>query len=260
MFELAGAGVGLLGGIYNLFRAGQEKRKLEQVLKNMPESQAAKMAGLATTQLQGRAPGSAEAERGIFQSGATAMGRTTQAAKSSADVLQQSANIQAQTNQALQNLGLSDIQDYQRRYANYSQALQNKAEDDMRRYQMETQIRGAQEETMRNAIMNLQDVGMGVAYLGSKGAFSGLKGKGNTGVDFSQAASNMAKMGMPQIQKGYSGTVSGAYNPIAASNMSQIGYPTIFKGQTGLMPNANNPYYYQQQALMYPQQYPGGYE
>ena len=55
--------------------------------------------------------------------------------------------------------------------------------------------------------------------------------------------------------------VQGAASPLALSNMANIGQPIMGSyGQRGMLPSANNPYYYQQQALMYPQQYPGSFE
>lgn len=232
--EAIGSGLGLVSGLVNLFRAGQERKKLEEVLKNMPESQANKIMGLASTQLQGRAPGAAQQERNIFQSGATAMGRTTQAATSSADVLQQSANIQAQTNKALENLGMMDIQDYQRRLSNYEQAAQAKAAEDWRRYQTETQIRGAQNETFRNALMNLQDTGMGIAYLGSKGAYAGLFGKGGNKGDIASQSGLSSSKAAPSQNMLYGTGGSITESPVIGGTT-----PSYFSSLIGRTPISN---------------------
>ena len=225
-----GAGVGLLSGIVNLIGAGAEKRKLEEVLKRMPENQYNKLVGMTQTQLQGRAPGMAEAERNIFQSGATALGRSSQAATSSADLLQQTAGIQEQTNKALENLGLKDIEDYQRRYGNYAQALQGKQEEDLRRYQMETAIRGAQRETMRNALMNLEDTGMGIASLAGKGAFNFGGGGSNNQNIGTQGTQNYGGVGL--TGRGTPATVGGLPIP---QNFLSMGY-----GLNNPYPWANN--------------------
>lgn len=160
------SGVGILGGIASGLINNAQLKKL---FKNMPEAQANKMLGLASTQLQGRSPGAAAQERNIFQSGATAFGRTQQAATSAADVMQQTANIQAQTNTALQNLGLQDIADYERRLSMYNQALQAKQAEDWQRFQTEAQLKGAIAQNRTTMLgTNPLNLGMAAMYAGAQ--------------------------------------------------------------------------------------------
>ena len=160
------SGVGILGGIASgLINNAQ----LKQRLKNMPENQYNKLLGLTGTQLQGRGQGIAQAERGIFQSGSDAMSRMQSAATSAADVMQASAGIQSQTNKALESLGLQDIADYQRRYQNYAGAFQSKAEEDMRRYEMGTQILGGIAQNRTTMLgTNPLNLGMAAMYAGAQ--------------------------------------------------------------------------------------------
>tara|TARA_R110000868_G_scaffold154729_2_gene380882 strand:- start:19470 stop:20012 length:543 start_codon:yes stop_codon:yes gene_type:complete len=160
------SGVGILGGIgAGLINNAQLKR----TLKNMPENQYNKLLGLAQTQLQGRGAGLAQEEKNIFQSGSDAMSRMQSAATSAADVMQASAGIQSQTNKALENLGAQDMADYQRRYQNFAGALQSKAEQDMRRYELETQIKGAMAQNRTTMLgTNPLNLGMAAMYAGAQ--------------------------------------------------------------------------------------------
>lgn len=160
------SGVGILGGIASGII---NNAQLKKTLKNMPQNQYNKLLGLTGTQLQGRGQGLAQAEKGIFQSGADAMSRMQSAATSAADVMQASAGIQSQTNKALENLGLQDMADYQRRYQNYAGALQSKAEEDMRRYELETQIRGGMAQNRTTMLgTNPLNLGMAAMYAGAQ--------------------------------------------------------------------------------------------
>jgi hypothetical protein len=248
------AGAGTIGGIAS--RASANKQIREQ-LKNRPKPQ---ISNLARTQLNARMPGAEQQERNIYQSGANTMGRTQQAATSAADVMQAAAGIQSQTNNAMAALGLQEAGDYQRRYGNLVNEEQyNQAQ---RMQDFET-VNSAQAAIAQNRAKSWGDVtqfGMGAASAALGGMGGAVKGDG--GVNQAKAVSNMSKMGYPSANVPSSmGRVQGATNPLALSNMTNMGQPMMgIYGQRGMLPNANNPYYYQQQALMYPQQYPGGYE
>ncbi len=256
-------GLGLAGSVGKMIGRGAANKQMRKLLAEQPKY---KYDGMARTLLNARMPGAAQAERNIFQSGANAMGRMQQAATSAADVMQSAAGVQAQGNQALQGLAGQEALDYQRRYGNYQEEQQRKFADELRQYQTRAQLEGAMQENRQNTWGDISNAGFSLASFNAAGGFGkgGLQGMfGNKGgVDQANAISNMSKIGYPKVMPPTNmGAVQGAYTPSALRNMSYLGQPSMGNyGQMGLMPNAMNPYYYQQQALMYPQQYPGGYE
>jgi hypothetical protein len=252
------AGAGTVGGIVG--RAKTNKQIREQ-LKNRPMPQ---ISNLAKTQLNARMPGAAQQERNIYQSGSNAMGRTQQAATSAADVMQAAAGIQSQTNNAMSALGLQEAGDYQRRYGNLVNEEQYNQAQRMQDFETVNSAQAAIAQNRAKSWGDALQFGMGVASVGLSG-MGGSFGKagGGGGVNQANAVSNMSKMGYPTANMpSNTGLVPGALNPFALRNMGNMGNGGIMGsyGQRGMLPNANNPYYFQQQALMYPQQYPGGYE
>jgi len=257
-------GLGLAGAAGKAIGRGVANRQMRKLLADQPKY---KYDEMARTLLNARMPGAAQAERNIFQSGANAMGRMQQAATSASDVMQAAAGVQAQGNQALQGLAGQEAQDYQRRYGNYQEEQQRKFADELRQYQTRAQLEGAMQENKQNTWGDISNAGFSLASFNAAGGFGknglqGMFGKNGGGVDQAAAVSNMSKIGYPKVMPPTNtGAVQGAYAPSALRNMSYMGQPTMGNyGQMGLMYNANNPYYFQQQALMYPQQYPGGYE
>jgi len=222
------AGAGAAGGIAS--RANANKKIREQ-LKNRPMPQ---ISNLARTQLNARMPGATQAEQNIMQSGASAMGRTQQAATSAADVMQAAAGIQSQTNNAMAALGLQEAGDYQRRYGNLVNEEQyNQAQ---RMQDFET-VNSAQAAIAQNRAKSWGDVtqfGMAAASAALGGAGTGANG-----------ASNL-------IGKG-----GGAGAPTGTTTTNYASYaPGAMPNQGGLLPywanyNAGN-----QQSSIFQQQYP----
>ena len=211
------AGAGTVGGIASRAKANKQIR---EQLKNRPMPQ---ISNLARTQLNARMPGATQAEQNIMQSGASAMGRTQQAATSAADVMQAAAGIQSQTNNAMSALGLQEAGDYQRRYGNLVNEEQyNQAQ---RMQDFET-VNSAQAAIAQNRAKSWGDVtqfGMGAASAALGGAGKG----GGAGAPTGTTTTNYA-----------------SYAPGAMSN------------QGGMLPywanyNAGN-----QQSSMFQQQYP----
>ena len=251
-------GAGAIGGIAS---RAQANKQIREQLKNRPMPQ---ISNLARTQLNARMPGAEQQERNIYQSGANAMGRTQQAATSAADVMQAAAGIQSQTNNAMAALGLQEAGDYQRRYSNLVNEEQYNQAQRMQDFETVNSAQAAIAQNRAKSWGDAAQFGMGATSIGLSG-MGGSFGKvgGGGGVNQANAVSNMSKMGYPTANMPSNmGLVPGALNPFALRNMGNMGNGSIIGsyGQRGILPNANNPYYYQQQALMYPQQYPGGYE
>jgi hypothetical protein len=186
---LAGAGLGLAGGIANMIGNSRANRKLEQLLQNNPKYAAnplaAQQLGLAQTLLNARMPGAAAAERNIFQNQANMMGQVNRNATDASQALALAAAGQGQTNQALGNLSMQEAQDYQRRYGNLVNAQATNIQegdkvfqDKIRRFQDEAQIRGAQNANRQNTWSSLSNLGFGVMNLGMAGGFDGMFGGG----------------------------------------------------------------------------------
>jgi hypothetical protein len=257
------SGAGVVGGIAS---RAQANKQIRNQLKNRPMPQ---ISNLARTQLNARMPGAEQQERNIYQSGANAMGRTQQAATSAADVMQAAAGIQSQTNNAMAALGLQEAGDYQRRYGNLVNEQQYNQAQKMQDFETVNSAQAAIAQNRAKSWGDATQFGMGLASAALGGAGtnpttgkSNLMGKGG-GVNQANAVSNMSKIGYPTANMPSNmGLVPGALNPFALRNMGNMGNGGIMGnyGQMGMLQNANNPYYYQQQALMYPQQYPGGYE
>lgn len=157
----------------------QANKQMRQLLKDQPKY---KENALATTMLNARMPGAAQAERNIYGEQASMLGRAQQAATSSSDIMQQLGGAQAQTNQALQGLAGQEAADYQRRYGNYISEKDKAFSDELRQYQTRAQLEGAIQENKQNTMGDIANVGMGLANFGAAGGFSGagLTGKTTT--------------------------------------------------------------------------------
>jgi hypothetical protein len=180
--QLAMLGGGLLAK--GIGRAIANK-KLTELEKNMPKY---KENALATTLLNARMPGAAQAERNILAEQANMLGKSQQAATSSSDIMQQIGGLQSQTNQALQGLAGTEAADYQRRYGNYINEKDKVFADELRQYQTKAQLQGARQENMQNTFGDIANLGMGLANFEAAGGFKGtslqdLVGKKTPAVD-----------------------------------------------------------------------------
>lgn len=166
------AQLAMLGGGMALKGIGRAiaNQKLKELEKNMPKY---KENALATTLLNARMPGAAQAERNILAEQANMLGKSQQAATSSSDIMQQIGGLQSQTNQALQGLAGAEAADYQRRYGNYVNEKDKVFADELRQYQTKAQLQGARQENMQNTFGDIANLGMGLANFEAAGGFKG---------------------------------------------------------------------------------------
>lgn len=179
----AGIGLGLVGTIGNLFGAHKANKRLGQLLSSDPTYTAnpiaAQRLGLASTLLNARMPGAANVERNIYGTQANTLANVDRNATNGSQALAVAAGVQGQTDQAFQNEGLQEAQDYQRRYSNLVGAQEGEIQegdkvhqDKVRQFQDKASILGAQTQNNANAWQSLTNFGYGAANLG---IMSGMK-------------------------------------------------------------------------------------
>lgn len=239
---LAGLGMGLFGSVGKMFGRGAANKRMESLLKRMPKYQAnplvAQRLGLAQTLLNARMPGAAQAERNIYQTQANQVAQAERAATDPNQLLLAGAGAAGQAQQAFQGLAGQESADYQRRLANLGQAQEAQVEeqqkeyqDQMNRYQMETQIKAAEQENRQANWGDVANLGFTGAMLGQQGVFKGLFGKGDGGV--AKRMENLPPM-TPTV--GFRGALQDSYNPSAVNNMMNIGIPQPTVGFRGALP------------------------
>lgn len=168
---LASLGVGILGGVGQLFGTSSANKKLAD-LQQKQDALADNRLGLAKTLLSARTPGSADQERNIFQNQSNTIGNINRTATSSNEALLGATGAQTQTNDALNKLGIQDKQDYQRRYEN----LNNAEDAKLTSLQGDAQLEGAQSANKYNTWGNISNMGLGLAQIGMAGGFKNLFG------------------------------------------------------------------------------------
>lgn len=106
--------------------------------------------GLAQTLLNARMPGATAMERNIYGNQANQLQNVNRNATSGSQALAMGAAAQGQTNQAIQNLGVQEQQDYYNRLGNLTGAQQGMTQegdkvyqDQLRDYQEKTQLKNA---------------------------------------------------------------------------------------------------------------------
>lgn len=168
--SMASGVLGVVGGIGGIFASKGANRKLDQLLANDPKYAAnplvAQRLGLTKTLLNARAPGAAFQEANIYGNQANTMAAVDRNATSGSQGLAVAAGLQAQTNQAFTGMAEQDAADYQRRFGNYVGAEEGQIsegdkvyQDQIRRFQDESQIRGAQSANTSNAWKSLSNLG-----------------------------------------------------------------------------------------------------
>lgn len=187
-FSIAGAGIGLIGGIANMFGNRKANRRLDALMKSNPQYQANPLArqqmGLAQTLLNARMPGAASAERNIYQTQANNMANVNRNATDASQALALGAASQGQSNQAFGNLATQEAQDYQRRYGNLASAQQGVINEDdkvfqdkVRQFQDRAQIMGAQNANRQNTWSSFGNLGFGLMNFGLAGGMQNMFGK-----------------------------------------------------------------------------------
>lgn len=187
--SIAGLGLGLVGGIANLFGAGKANRQLGQLLQQDPKYTAnpiaAQRMGLAQNLLNARMPGAASLQQNIYGSAANTMAGVNRNATDSSQALALGAASQAQQGQQFQQLNQAENQNYQQRYSNLAEAQQGQIseqekefQDQVRQFQDRAQITGAQVQNRANAWNSISNLGMAGLNFGLAGGFQNWNGLG----------------------------------------------------------------------------------
>lgn len=186
----AGLVGGLVGGIGKMFGRKKANRQLEELMRRNPQYKenplAAQRLGLSQTLLNARMPGAAMAERNIYSNQATQFANVNRNATDAAQALGLTGGIGGQTNQAFNELGMQEANDYQRRFGNLEGAQQGMIEegdkvfnDQVRRFNDEVQMRGAQQQNRQNTWGDIGNLGWGLADFGMSGGFASMFGSNN---------------------------------------------------------------------------------
>lgn len=189
---IAGLGLGAIGGIANIFGAGKSNRELKRLMKNDPKYSINPVAkeryGHAQTLLNARMPGAAAAERNIQATQANQLSNINRLATDSSQALALAGGIQGGTNQAVEQLGMQENQDYYNRLQNLGGAQQGMIaegdkvyQDNVRRFENMMQAAGAQQQNRAGAWNSLSSLGFGIANLGMSGGFRGSAGASGAG-------------------------------------------------------------------------------
>lgn len=192
MLGLLGAGLGLVGAVGNIFGAGRANRRLNQLMKKNPIYKenpiAAQRLGLAQQLLNARQPGAAALERNIYGNQATTLAQVNRNSTDASQALALAAGVQGQTNQAFNQLGIQEGQDYYNRLNNLNSAQDAKIaegdkvfQDQVRRFNDMAAIRGAQTQNTANAFSTVSNLGFGLMNFGLSGGGNALFGGGNSG-------------------------------------------------------------------------------
>lgn len=190
MFELAGLATGLIGGIGKLFGRGAANKSLSRLQKLDPTYKANPIAGqrlaLAQQLLNSRAPGASRVEQNIYANQANRVSNIERGATDASQALALDAAAQGQSNEAFNQLGANEAQDYQRRYSNLTGAQEGVInegdkvyQDQVRRFGDLAQIRGMQNANRQQNWQDISNMGFGLANFGMAGGMRGLFGGGN---------------------------------------------------------------------------------
>lgn len=172
-----GMGVGLIGGIGSIFGNRKSNRELEKLIKQNPTYQsnpiASQRMALAQQLLNARMPGAASMERNIYGNQANTIAQINRNATDSSQALALSAGTQGQTNQAFNQLGMQEGQDYYNRLNNLTGAQQGMIQegdkvyqDQVRQFQDLAAIRGAQNNNRQAAWSGVSNMGFGLMNFG----------------------------------------------------------------------------------------------
>lgn len=232
MLPLIGAGLGLVGAVGNLFAAGKANRRLRQLMKSNPTYKenpvVAQRLGLAQQLLNARMPGAASMERNIYGNQANTLAQVNRNSTDSSQALAMAAGVQGQTNDAFNQLGIQEGQDYYNRLQNLGSAQEAKVaegdkvyQDQVRRFNDLAAIRGAQAQNTSNAMSSISNMGFGLMNFGLAGGAGSLFGNNGGSVAASQSAT-------PSSMYGDFGRLQGRDFNMSASNPYTI--------NTGIIP------------------------
>lgn len=181
----------MVGSIGKLVSAGKANSDLNTLVGQnptyTPNPIAQQRLGLAQALLNARAPGVASATANIGSAEATQQANIGRNATSGAQAIAAGAAAEGSANKGYEGLREQEAQDYQRRYANLSEADQgviqegDKAfQDQTRRFGDLAQIRGVQNANRQNAWQSVSNLGFSALNFGLSGGFKKLfPGGGN---------------------------------------------------------------------------------
>lgn len=184
--SIAGLGLGFVGAIGKLFGAHSANKKLDALESSDPTYQANPLAQqrlrLAQTLLNARMPGSASIEKNIYGNQANTLSNIDRNATDSSQALALAGGVQGQTNQAFDQLGVQEGQNYQQNLKNLEGAQEGEInegdkvfQDQTRRFQDKAQIQGQQNQNNQNVWQSVSNAGFGIADYGINGGFNGFK-------------------------------------------------------------------------------------
>lgn len=185
-----GMSAGLVGGIGSIFANRKANKELERLIKQNPTYKsspiAAQRMALAQQLLNARMPGAAAMERNIYGTQASNLANIQRNATDSSQALSLAAGTQGQTNEAFNQLGIQEGQDYYNRLNNLTGAQQGMIQegdkvyqDQVRRFQDLAAIRGAQNQNRQSSWQGISNLGFGLASFGmatEKAGMSALTG------------------------------------------------------------------------------------
>lgn len=185
------AGIGF--GIADLIKAGKIKPKYNPY---QTSEYAKSMLGGAQQQMNARNPYAAQAQRGILGSQANAMASVQRNATDPAQAMAMAAGLQGQTDASMANQAMQEYQLQQQKIANLMNAQQAmigedrmKYQDMMNKYQLDTDMKTALNNSGRQSIVNaiggMANTAMGAANMQSQDAmqsklFDMLKNQNNS--------------------------------------------------------------------------------
>lgn len=217
---IGGAALGLIGGVANLFGSRKANKRLDQLMKQNPTYQsnpiAAQRMALAQQLLNARMPGAAAQERNIYGAQANTLANIQRNATDSSQALALAAGTQGQTNQAFNQLGIQEGQDYYNRLNNLTGAQQGMIaegdkvyQDQVRRFQDLAQIRGMQTRNTQNAWQGVSNLGFGLMNFGLAGGQNSLFGGGQGGNNYYGSDSNLRSSPVNMPLASYGGINTG---------------------------------------------------
>jgi len=164
-------GLGAIGGIINSFTSGNKLKKLySQEPQYQVSPYASQRLSMAQNLLNARMPGATSMERNIYGNQANQLANVNRNATDSSQALALGSAAQGQTNQAFQNLGTQEQQDYYNRLQNLSGAQQGMIQegdkvyqDQVRRFQDLAGITGANMQNRAGAFNSIANLGFGGA-------------------------------------------------------------------------------------------------
>lgn len=193
LLALGGLVTGLVGAIGQASQRKKSNAQLEKLIGQDPSYTAnpiaAKRAALAKSLLFARMPGAASVERNIYGNTANQVGNIQKNATDASQAIAAASGAFAQGDQAFNQLGINEAQDFQRRYGNYDAAQEGVIRegdkvynDQVRRFGDLVNIRGAQQENKSNLWKDISNFGTGLTNFGLAGGFQGMFGETNRSV------------------------------------------------------------------------------